>query len=93
MGDVILSRRVPQGTRQLTDLLRDALCSGRMHPFTGELAAQDGQKLRFESAPTPRELASMGWLAENVEGKIPALEELTDSGRELVSVQGIGRGI
>jgi len=91
--NVILSRRVPQGTRQLTDLLRDALCSGRLHPFTGELAAQDGQKLRFESAPTPRELASMGWLAENVEGKIPAFEELTDSGRELVSVQGIGRGI
>ncbi len=91
--NIVLSRRIPQGTRQLADLLRDALCSGRLAPFAGELTAQGGQKLRFEGAPTPRELATMGWLAENVEGSIPGFEELTDSGRELTSIQGIGRGI
>lgn len=91
--NIILSRQVPQGTRQLADLLRDALCSGRLSPFAGELRTQGGEKLRFEGSPTPQVLATMGWLAENVEGRIPALEELTESGRELVQIQGIERGI
>lgn len=87
--DIILSRRVPSGTRQLVNLLRDALYSRRLHPFTGELTAQDGKKLRLGTPPTPSELASMNWLVENVEGRIPTLEELTDSGRELANIQGI----
>lgn len=91
--DVLLSRRVPQGTRRLVGLVREALCSGRLHPFTGELAAQNGEKQRFESAPSPEMLATMDWLADPVEGHIPTPEELTESGRELVRLQGIGRGI
>ncbi len=90
---IILSRRAPQGTRQLAGLLRDALWSGRLDPFSGELRAQGGAKVRFEGALSPLQLASMDWLAENVTGRIPQAEELTESGRELVRVQGIGRGL
>lgn len=91
--NILLSRRVPQGTRQLSDLLRDALWSGRLNPFAGEVRIQGGKRLRFEGPVSPQQLATMDWLAENVEGGIPTIEDLTDSGRELVSVQGIGRAL
>lgn len=91
--NIVLSRRVPQGTRQLTDLLRDALCSGRLSPFSGEIRTQGGKTLRFAGPLPKRSIAAMDWLAENVSGRIPTYEELTDSGRELVNVQGLGRGI
>lgn len=90
---ILLSRRVPQGTRQLSDLLRNALWNGRISPFAGEIRIQGGQRLHFEGAVSPHQLATMDWLAENVTGSIPSAEELTDSGRELVRVQGLGRGL
>ena len=91
--DIVLSRRVPQGTRQLVGLLREALSSRRMRPFSGEILTQSGEKMRFDGAATPQDLATVGWLAANVEGGIPSPEELTENGRELVGVQGLGRGI
>lgn len=90
---IILSRRVPAGTRQLADLLREALWTGRLNPFSGEIRVQDGKRLHLADALSPRQLASMDWLAENVTGRIPRLDELTDSGRDLVRVQGLGLGL
>lgn len=91
--DIVLSRSVPQGTQQLISLLREALCSGRIRPFSGAIRTQGGRQLHFGSRLSPRELATMDWLVENVTGELPEIGELTDSAQELVRLQGLERGL
>ena len=38
---------------------------------------------------SPQQIAEMDWLLENVEGTIPAKENLTDPAREMVDLQGV----
>lgn len=70
--DVIYSRSLPEGVRQLTELLREAICNERIGPFSGTMRDQEGQ-IRY-CAPQfmqPQEILNMDWLAENVIGTFP----------------------
>ncbi|MBQ6361484.1 MAG: hypothetical protein IJJ25_10135 [Lachnospiraceae bacterium] len=60
------------------------------NPFDGELHSRDGI-IKNGSSPrlTNDEIVSMRWLNENVIGTIPPLEELTDSARQAVMMNGI----
>ena len=42
--------------------------------------------------PTPEEIITMDWLAENVIGSIPKVEELTETARTLTSFVGTDKG-
>ena len=57
--------------------------SGSLHPFEGEIRTQSGI-LQGQDAPPlkDKEIITMDWLCDNVEGCIPALETLRPEAQE-----------
>lgn len=88
--DLYYAKALPSGTRRLVGFLREALISGTFRPFAGKLYAQD-RVVQEEGELDPARIVGMDWLAENVNGSIPAPEELTEEARKLVALQGIHR--
>lgn len=88
--DVICSKSMPHGTSRLIEFLKSSIRAGAFHPFDGPIYAQGGivQCEKGKSLDAD-EIITMDWLAENVIGKIPDLDELTDEARTLVEFQGI----
>ena len=88
--DVICSKSMPHGTRRLIEFLKNSIRAGAFHPFDGPIYAQGGV-LQCEKGRSlqPDEIITMDWLAENVVGKIPDVDELTEDARALVEFQGI----
>lgn len=90
--DVICSRTLPDSTLQLMDLLREALCSYRLLPFSGALRRQGGEVLhRGRESLSAEEILAMDWLCENIVGSFPSYETLTPKAQELVRLQGVNR--
>ena len=88
--DIICSQRVPNRVRRLVDLLHERMHSGAFLPFVGPVNGQDGTlRVPEDVALTPQEIIRMDYLAENVVGRIPRIDELTDVAQRLVSLQGI----
>lgn len=90
MIDVICSKSMPHGTSRLIEFLKNSIRAGAFHPFDGPIYAQGGV-LQCEKGRSlqPDEIITMDWLAENVVGKIPDVDELTEDARALVEFQGI----
>lgn len=88
--DVICSKSMPHGTSRLIEFLKSSIRAGAFHPFDGPIYAQGGV-VQCEKGKSleAEEIITMDWLAENVTGKIPELDELTDEARALVEFQGI----
>ena len=88
--DVICSHHLPIGTERLVDLLKETICRGDFNPFSGVLYSQKGlvQK-ETDRVLTPEEIITMDWLAENVIGSIPDVEELVESAKPVVALQGL----
>lgn len=78
--DMIYSQYLPIGTKRLVKLLKRAICSGVMNPFSGILYSQNGI---IEGDPDqnlqPEKIITMDWLAENVIGEIPRIEDGEDT--------------
>ncbi len=88
--DVALSARIDPYVRRLINEYRAVLCNGTFFPFEGELRDQAGT-LRCEAdcRLTPAEILCMDYLLDNVVGELPALDQLVESARPLVKLQGI----
>ena len=88
--DVICSKSMPHGTNRLIEFLKSSIRAGAFHPFDGPLYAQGGV-LKCEKGQSldADDIITMDWLAENVVGKIPELDELTEEARKLVEFLGI----
>lgn len=90
--DVICSQNLPIGTTRLINFLRTSICNDTFHPFYGILRSQDGVVQSDPNAGLePLDIVSMDWLAENVVGRIPDPNELTDAARSVVLLQGIAQ--
>lgn len=88
--DVICSHHMPIGTSRLIDLLKHTICTGEFSPFAGVLYSQDGIVEKDADKPlTPEEIITMNWLAENVVGVIPTVEELIPQAVPVVATQGV----
>jgi hypothetical protein len=88
--DVFYSHKLDVGTRRLANLLRDSIRSGSLKPFSASIFSQDGaRRCASEGELTPAEIVSMDWLADNVVGTIPTLEDMKPEARPFVEVQGI----
>ena len=88
--DIICSQRLPARTRRLVDLLHERIRAGAFLPFVGPIVDQAGQvRVAADVALTPQEIILMDYLAGNVIGRIPSVDELNDVARGLVSLQGI----
>ena len=88
--DVICSRNLPIGTKRLIELLKATMINGEFNPFTGMLYSQNGV---IQDDPnrslTPEEIVGMDWLAENVIGHIPTIDELVEDAIPVYLQQGI----
>jgi len=88
--DLICSKRIPARVQRLVDLLHERIHSDAFLPFVGPILDQTG-KVRVEAdvALTPQEIIHMDYLAQNVIGRIPSIDELSDVAKSLVALQGI----
>ena len=90
--DVIFSDSLPAGVRQLGNILKDGLTGGSIAPFHCEIRDQQGRVRNDGTAwLSPEEIMNMDWLCDNVDGSIPAFEELLPASRPLVRQLGIYR--
>ena len=88
--DVICSQNLPHGTNRLITFLKNSIRSGSFQPFVGTIYSQDGTvQCEEEERLSPEEIITMNWLAENVVGKLPEFDELTEEAQSLVRLQGL----
>lgn len=90
MIDVIYSKNVPSGAKQLAELLKQQIRLGVFNPFSGVIYDQEG-RLRNQEPDTlsPEQIITMDWLTDNVVGAIPEEDELIESARPIVRLQGV----
>jgi basic membrane protein A len=67
-----ISSAVPADVKASAEALRDAIASGKHHPFTGPLNKQDGSAwLKAGETADDGTLAGMGFYVEGLKGSIP----------------------
>ena len=87
-----LSEKLPQGVRQMANLLYEAVKRGYIDPFGRKITAQDGSvKNDGSTSFTTEQILRMDWLCDNVIGSIPGFEEILPSSRKMVQELGIYR--
>lgn len=96
MIDVIFSKHLPSGTLQLLKLLKKSIASGEFNPFSGTIYSQDGLVHHTDnmdddttSGITAEEIVTMDWLADNIIGSIPTMDDLVDDAKPIVQLQGV----
>ena len=90
--DVELSPTLPEGLKQLAEILKRGIVEGTLDPFLTGITDQSGE-IRSDGSRifTPEEIMDMDWLCDNVEGSIPAYSELLPASRQLVRLLGIDK--
>ena len=60
------------------------------NPFSGILYSQNGvvQKNKNKSM-SPEEIINMNWLAENIIGSIPKMDDLKEKAKPMILLQGV----
>ena len=91
MVDVVWSQTLPAGVqRLLAQFFRD-IQERTFRVFEGVLRSQGGTVQEdAASVMSPERILAMDWLAENVVGKIPGKEELTEQAQPVMNQQGVG---
>ncbi len=88
--DLICSKHVPQGVRRLLDHMKYDICHGDIVPFFGEIYSQDGElRNKANVEMQPEDVMRMDWLAENVIGDIPDVDELVEGAKSIVELKGV----
>ena len=87
-----LSDKLPEGVRQMANLLKSSLEKNLIDPFFRRIVAQDGTVKNDGSRHfTPEEVLHMDWLCDNVVGSIPPFEEILPVSQKMVRQLGIYR--
>ena len=87
-----LSDKIPEGIRQMANLLKKSITDGTQDPFFRRIVAQDGTVKNDGSRPlSPEELLRMDWLCDNVIGSIPPFEEILPISQNMVRELGLYR--
>lgn len=93
MIDIIYSKALPPRTKQLAELVKQQIVSGNFQIFSGELKDQSGNLRCHEKEElSPSDIVRMDWLSDNVEGRIPELDNLTDEAVAMAEIQGLHTG-
>lgn len=87
--EIVCSKKLPDGTKILVDLLTELMRRREFSPFQFTWTRQDGTMTneaghRLE----PEEIFKMNYLAGNVVGGIPEMDEIKEEVREFVRLQG-----
>lgn len=88
--EVFCSDSLPNATKRMVKTFEEQLKSKSFKVFVGEIYDQQGN-LRVEDNKLlePEHIITMDWLLDNVEGRLPAYDELTDNAKLKVELQGI----
>ena len=87
-----ISARLPQGVRQMANLLYVAVKRGYIDPFGRKIVAQDGSiKNDGTILFSPEQILRMDWLCENVIGRIPVPGEILPECYKVMQEIGICR--
>ncbi len=87
-----LSDKLPEGVRQLANILQSGMKNGSIDPFFRRIVAQDGTvKNDGTHRFPPADILHMDWLCDNVLGKIPPYEEILPISKNMVRELGIYR--
>ena len=90
--DVQLSDSIPDGVLSLAGILKNGIISGAIDPFKCRMVDQNGVvRSEGDRDLSPEEIMYMDWLCDNVEGTIPAFDELLPSSQEMVRLLGVYR--
>jgi hypothetical protein len=90
--DFVYNKALDPNVKKIVEFFRRSIESGAFHPFEGYLESQNGIVQEEEwKILSPEEIITMDWLASNVIGNIPEFDELTDSAKRVVRLQGIKR--
>lgn len=77
--DVVYTQALPDRTKHLVELLKRATKDGNLLAFEGVIHNQDGEVVVPEgSVLGTEEIITMDWLVENVIGRIPSIDEVTE---------------
>lgn len=89
---VELADQIPEGLKALAGMLIQGLEAGTIDPFRRHIVAQDGRVINDGSRSLQTdEILHMDWLCENVNGSIPAYEQLQPFAKPIVRQLGIYR--
>ncbi len=87
--DVAFSSRFDPYAARVIHHFREQIREGSFTPFEGELRDQSGTlRCDADRRLTPAEILCMDYLADNIIGTLPDAEELIESARPLVRLQG-----
>lgn len=88
------SENLPNSVSKLVGILEESMRAGLCDPFRGPVFAQGG-KLQIPAGGTCglEQLIGMNWLADNIIGRIPKYEELTDIGKATVDLMGVDKNL
>lgn len=86
-----LSNELPEGVHTLADILLRGISNGTISPFHRTIYSQDGTlRNNGDQYFSAEDILHMDWFCENVDGKLPAFEEMV-RGQAIVRLQGIYR--
>ena len=89
---MVWSPAIPSETRNLLETLKRSITRYEFNPFDGILHSQEGI---VQADPNHRmstkEIISIDWLADNIEGFIPTVSDLREETQPVVKQEGIRR--
>jgi basic membrane lipoprotein Med (substrate-binding protein (PBP1-ABC) superfamily) len=89
MIDILVSGQIPSRVQFLIETLKKAIQQDFMHPFEDEIYDQNGiLRNKHGEKMSPSDIMWMDWLVDNVVGTIPTRDELIDSAKTVVEIQG-----
>lgn len=90
--DILLSEKLPDGQKKLAQILKDGIIHETVDIFRTRMVDSVG-KVRNEGDRilTPEEIMKMDWLLDNVDGEIPAFDDLLPMAQTLVRILGVYR--
>jgi len=87
--DLIHSRKLPEGTKRIVDLIKELMVNNTFTPFEGVIRAQDGTVKNEEgSRMCPEEIMKMNWLVDCIQGDIPEIGEMKEEAKSIVELKG-----
>lgn len=86
--DLVMDDDISPATRNLVRFLEKEIRNNLFHPFYGELYSQTGRVDNSDDQViSPKGIATMAWLNQNIVGSIPDISELTPAARALMMIQ------
>lgn len=90
--DVLFSEELPEGVRALAQMLKKGITKGEITPFGTKIYDQNGiLRCSGERMLSAEEIMEMNWFCDNVDGRLPEMDELLPHSLDMVKLLGLKR--